>query len=163
MATGSPAGVDLATAALPEEYLEGRRLFSEYASTLGVDLCFQNFSAELDQLPSMYGPPSGRLILARAGDQYVGCIGIRALTGDPQACEMKRLYVRDAARGLGIGRQLAIASIEAARRLGYSRMVLDTLEDMTAARTLYAELGFHEIVPYYSNPNLGVKYLELVL
>jgi len=163
MTTVNATEVELVTATHAVEYLEARRLFAEYAAQLRVDLCFQNFSAELEQLPQMYGPPSGRLILARAGGQYVGCIGVRALPGDRRACEMKRLYVSESARGLGIGRRLAIGSIEAARELGYQRMVLDTLADMTAARALYDELGFREIVPYYANPNGGVKYLEISL
>jgi GNAT superfamily N-acetyltransferase len=163
MATDSSTALELIAATLPAEYSEGRVLFSEYAERLGVDLCFQNFSTELERLPEMYGPPSGRLILARTEGHYVGCIGVRALAGDQRACEMKRLYVRDAARGAGIGRRLAVASIEAARELGYARMVLDTLDGMTAARALYAELGFRETLPYYTNPNAGVKYLELEL
>lgn len=163
MTTVNSTDIELVTVTRAGEYAQARRLFAEYAAQLGVDLCFQNFSTELEQLPQMYGPPSGRLILAKVRDQYVGCIGVRALAGDSRACEMKRLYVGEPARGLGIGRRLAIGSIEAARELGYERMVLDTLAHMTAARALYVELGFREIVPYYSNPNDGVKYLELAL
>ena len=163
MTTVNSTDVELVTATQAVEYLEARRLFAEYAAQLDVDLCFQNFNSELEQLPLMYGLPSGRLILARARDEYVGCIGVRALAGHSRACEMKRLYVCDAVRGLGIGRRLAIACIEAARELGYQRMVLDTLANMAAARALYVELGFVEIVPYYTNPNDGVKYLELAL
>ena len=163
MATRTSTPTELVVANQPEDYLEARALFSEYASQLGVDLCFQNFSAELERLPEMYGHPSGRLILARRDGQYIGCIGVRALANVPGACEMKRLYVRAAARGLGLGRQLAAASIDAARQLGYGRMVLDTLGSMTAARALYAELGFRETPPYYPNPSGDVSYLELVL
>ena len=163
MTTINSTDVEFVTARSAGEYLQARRLFADYAAQLGVDLCFQNFSVELEQLPQMYGPSSGRLILARAGDEYVGCIGVRALAGDSRACEMKRLYVSEPARGLGIGRKLAVAAIEAARELGYERMVLDTLANMTAARALYVELGFRKIVPYYSNPNDGVTYLELSL
>ena len=153
----------LTTAGSAADFLEARSLFEEYAAQLGVDLCFQNLSAELERLPEMYGPPSGRLILARLGDQLLGCVGVRPLDADPGACEMKRLYVRDAARGLGVGRLLAEASIAAARELGFVRMVLDTLGRMTAARALYSNLGFQDTDAYCANPNEDVKYLELPL
>jgi putative acetyltransferase len=156
------AVAELIVASDPAEFAEARRLFEEYSAQLGVDLCFQNFAAELEQLSQMYGAPAGRLILARSGSGYVGCVGVRALAADPRACEMKRLYVRDAARGQGLGRRLAKASIAAGRELGYARMVLDTLATMTTARALYWNLGFRETTPYYRNPNTGVKYLELV-
>lgn len=163
MAPRTSTSPELIAANQPEDYLAARALFSEYASQLGVDLCFQNFSAELERLPEMYGHPGGRLVLARRGGQYIGCVGVRALANAPGSCEMKRLYVREVARGLGIGRHLAMASVEAARQLGYARIVLDTLGSMTAARALYSELGFRETPPYYPNPSAGVTYLELVL
>jgi ribosomal protein S18 acetylase RimI-like enzyme len=163
MTTNAPPRVDLVVAQQPSEFLQARRLFEEYAAQLGVDLCFQNFSAELDRLADMYGGPAGRLLLARVDGQFVGCVGIRQLERDATACEMKRLYVRDTARGLGIGRRLALASLDAGRDLGYSRMVLDTLGTMTAARALYGELGFRSTAPYYANPNDDVKYLERML
>jgi GNAT superfamily N-acetyltransferase len=163
MATGTFASPELIVAKRPEDYLAARALFSEYAAQLGVDLCFQNFSAELERLPAMYGQPTGRLILARHEGHDIGCVGVRALANASGVCEMKRLYVRASARGLGVGRQLAVAAIDAARQLGYGRLVLDTLGSMTAARALYSELGFTETAPYYPNPTAGVAYLELVL
>ena len=162
-ATDGSIAPELVVANLREHYVAARALFSEYASQLGVDLCFQNFGSELERLPDMYGPPAGCLFLARRHGDYVGCIGVRALAGGPGTCEMKRLYVRPAARGIGLGRRLAIEALDAARGLGYGRMVLDTLGSMTEARGLYSELGFTEIAPYYRNPSAGVSYLELVL
>lgn len=154
-------GVRIVDAGSEADVVLARSLFEEYAEQLGVDLCFQNFSSELRSLGTMYGAPAGCLLLAWHGDAAVGCVGARRIS--PTECEMKRLYVRDAARGLGIGRQLTAALIDRARGLGYERMVLDTLEGMTAARRLYASLGFRRCAPYYPNPLAGVTYMALEL
>ena len=160
-----PSDVHIQPAGTPEHYETARVLFVEYQAQLGIDLCFQGFNEELARLPDMYGPPAGRLLLASAaaGHDPIGCVGVRALAGDARACEMKRLYVKPEGRGGGAGRALATASIDAARQMGYSRMVLDTLESMVTARALYTELGFRETSPYYPNPINGVTYLELTL
>lgn len=155
--------VTLVVASTAAHFADARSLFEEYAAQLGVDLCFQGFSAELAALPEMYGAPAGRLLLAVRDGQILGCIGVRPLKSAPDACEMKRLYVREAARGTGLGRRLAEASMAAGRELGYRRMVLDTLATMTAARALYAHLGFVDRTAYYDNPTAGVSYLERVL
>lgn len=136
-------------------------MFLEYADALGVDLCFQGFDTELAELPGDYARPAGRLLAARLGDQLAGCVALRPL-GDG-ACEMKRLFVRPAARGSGTGRALAEAVIAAARAEGYERMRLDTLPQMVEAQPLYASLGFREIEPYYDNPVPGARFLELTL
>jgi ribosomal protein S18 acetylase RimI-like enzyme len=141
-----------------------RALFLEYRDWLQVDLCFQNFETELATLPGAYAPPAGGLWLAHVSGELAGCIGFRPHE-DPgtaeNACEMKRLWLRPAYRGLGLGRRLAVTSIEAARAAGCSTLCLDTLSFMDAARALYTDLGFHEIPAYYHNPLDDVRYLEL--
>ncbi len=138
-----------------------RALFKEYASSLNIDLCFQNFEAELANLPGDYAPPRGALFFARSGNDMVGCCALRPLdTADyPNACEMKRLYVRPALRGCGLGRRLAEAVMQAARQADYAHVLLDTLSEMETARAMYQELGFVEIAPYYFNPIEGAHYL----
>lgn len=138
-----------------------RALFTEYAGSLNIDLCFQNFDAELDALPGDYAPPRGTLVLARSGSELVGCCAMRPLdtTDYPNACEMKRLYVRPFLRGSGIGRRLAEAVMEAAQQAGYATMLLDTLSEMETARAMYQDLGFTEVPPYYYNPIEGAHYL----
>ena len=139
-----------------------RTIFREYAQELKVDLCFQDFESELAMLPGDYAKPRGTLILASVNGQLAGCCALRPLdTADyPNAAEMKRLYVRPAFRGLGLGRQLAQAALNAARQAGYTSLLLDTLDDMEAARELYEDLGFAEIPPYYHNPIPGAHYLK---
>ena len=142
-----------------------RDVFREYARNLGVDLCFQQFDRELASLPGEYTGPNGALLLAKVGGQVAGCCALRPLdnTDYPNAAEMKRLYVREAFRGLGLGRQLAEAALDAARQAGYACVLLDTLDDMEAARSLYQELGFEDIPPYYHNPIPGAHYLKVDL
>jgi putative acetyltransferase len=144
-----------------EEFAAARQLFEEYARQLGIDLYFQNFSAELSRIEEMYGPPWGCLLLASREEEFVGCAGLRRLS--EADCEMKRLYVRRTARGQALGRRLAAELIERARSLGYRRMLLDTLTDMSAAHSLYRSMGFREIAAYYVNPVSGMLYMELRL
>ena len=136
----------------PADYEAARALLLAYAEQLGVDLSFQHFSDELDDLPRMYGSPGGCLILGRdpAASIVVACVGVRRISAE--ACEMKRLFVAESARGRGVGRRLALEAVRAATRLGYARMVLDTLDSMVAARKIYTSLGFKKIDPYYPNP-----------
>jgi len=139
-------------------------LLREYEQGTGVSLCFQGFAAELAGLPGDYGPPGGQMILARrAGDPGVlaGCVALRPVPGSPAACEMKRLYVRGEARGSGLGRTLALAAMAEARRLGYTRMCLDTLPTMTAAQALYRALGFRHTGVAASDPPVLLFEREL--
>lgn len=131
-------------------------LFREYATSLGVDLSFQHFEEEVASLPGDYAPPRGRLLLANDG-----CVALRPFDGD--ICEMKRLYVRPAARGTGLGRALVERVIDEARTIGYRAMRLDTLPSMTLAAVMYRQFGFREIAPYRFNPVKGTKYFELEL
>jgi ribosomal protein S18 acetylase RimI-like enzyme len=145
----------------PLEIDVARELFQEYAASLGFSLCFQGFDKELADLPGEYSPPHGRLLLAVEGEAVLGCVALRQI--DERTCEMKRLYVRPAARGLKLGRKLAEAVIAEARGIGYSRMRLDTLPIMKEAIELYRSLGFKDSDPYRFNPIPGAIYMELNL
>lgn len=165
METQQIPSVELIPPSSPRDIDELRGLFREYAQGLGVDLCFQQFDLELAGLPGEYAPPHGALLTAKVDGKLAGCCAIRPLDAAdyPNACEMKRLYVRKDFRAMGLGRQLAEAALDAARQAGYSCVLLDTLDDMEAARALYQELGFHEIPPYYHNPIPGAHYLKAAL
>ena len=157
-----PPEIRLVVADTPALIDAAREIFRDYAQSLSIDLCFQNFDAELAMLPGDYAAPAGRLLLALVDDEIAACGALRGLadTDYANACEMKRLYVRPAFRGFGLGRMLAQSLLDEARGAGYSVMLLDTLDDMEAARELYASLGFEEIPPYYFNPIAGAHYLK---
>lgn len=137
-------------------------LFREYAASVETDLCFQGFDAEVCGLPGAYQPPAGALLVAEVAGALVGCVALRPLE-PPAVGEIKRLYVRPAGRGQGLGAALASAILECARAAGYRRVRLDTLPSMTAAHGLYRRLGFREIAPYCDNPVPGVRFMELDL
>ena len=145
----------------PGELPRVRQLIEEYVRSLGIDLDFQEIDLELSDLAAIYGPPGGLVLVAFAEGELAGCVALRPL--DPATCEMKRLYVRPAFRGTGLGKELAVELIERARTLGYERMRIDTLPQMQAARKLYAGLGFREIEPYRFNPVPGTAFMELEL
>lgn len=149
----------------PELIAATREVFREYAQSIDVDLCFQRFEEELASLPADYAAPAGCLKLAFIDGALAGCGALRPAPDCdyPNACEMKRLYVRPAFRRFGLGRVLAQALLDEAQRAGYSHVLLDTLDDMEAARDLYASLGFEEIPPYYYNPIPGAHYLRATL
>ena len=140
---------------------EIKQLFIEYSQSLGVDLDFQNFEKELNTLPGKYVPPAGALILALVDGRAAGCIALRKV--DDDICEMKRLYVRNDYRGLGIGNKLISMIIKEASKLNYSYMRLDTLPTMKKAQELYKSYGFYDIEPYVYNPVIGTKFLEINL
>jgi putative acetyltransferase len=142
--------------------VQARELFQEYAQSLGVNLCFQNFEQELARLPGHYAPPDGRLLLAEYDGQMVGCVALHKW--EDGICEMKRLYLRPSFRGKGLGRVIAEKIIAEARSIGYQRMRLDTIEPlMKNAVEMYRKLGFREIAPYRANPIAGAMYMELQL
>ena len=145
----------------PQDLDAVRELIEEYVRALGVDLGFQEIELELADLAGTYGPPGGVILVARAASEIAGCAALRPL--GEATCEMKRLYVRPAFRGTGLGRKLALELIGRARELGYERMRIDTLPQMQAARKLYRSLGFREIDPYRFNPVPGTAFMELAL
>ena len=142
-----------------------RALFLEYAHQLAVDLDFQGFDEELKSLPGDYTEPRGTLLLATVDGEMAGCCALRPIddVDHTNAAEMKRLFVRKPFRRFGLGRQLAEAILEAAQRLGYDCVLLDTLDEMESARALYEDLGFEPIPPYYHNPLPGAHYLKVDL
>ena len=149
----------IAPAATPRDIADVRTLFGEYAALVAEALCFQNFDAELAALPGEYAPPGGVLLVARDGDAPAGCVALRRL--DAGTGEMKRMYVREAYRGGGLGRRLAVAIIEEARKRGNVRVLLDTLPKLAPAIALYRDLGFRETAPYLASPTPGAVCFEL--
>jgi GNAT superfamily N-acetyltransferase len=145
----------------PKDYDLARELFREYAAWLGIDLGFQDFEAELAGLPGKYTPPDGELFLAYRGGRTAGCIALRPFSGSTG--EVKRLWVRDDARGTGLGKKLAIMIVDTARERGYRRLYLDTLATMKPAMHLYTSLGFRPIPAYYDNPHPEARYFAMDL
>ncbi len=141
-----------------EHYAAAVTLFKEYASGLGIDLKFQKFDDELQILSTMYGPPTGELWLLQANGRFVGCAALRQL--DKHTCELKRMFIQPAFRGLHLGEQLMEVAIDTARKLGYTSIKLDSLRRLAPAVKLYLRYGFTEIHPYNFNPEEDVVYFE---
>jgi putative acetyltransferase len=157
----STATIAIRQASTPEQYEFARTLFQEYAAAIKIDLCFQGFSQELAVLERMYGPPDGYLLIASVDEKPAGCVALRKI--DDGVGELKRMYVRPEFRGLGIGNALATTLLNKARDIGYRVIRLDTVASMTAARAIYAQMGFTPCNAYYSNPLPDVIYMEKVL
>lgn len=154
--------ITIIDATVPERIPTVRNLFIEYQRWLNFSLCFQGFDKELAELPGKYAPPKGRIYIATVAENIAGCIAVRPMD-EKGICEMKRLFVREEFRGLGIGRLLAERILADARQIGYRTMRLDTLQRMETARALYTTLGFNVIPAYYDNPMEEVVYMELHL
>ena len=153
---------EITPASTAKQVEEARSLFREYEAWLGMSLCFQSFEEEVAGLPGKYAPPGGRLYIAYVDGEPAGCIALREIA--PGVCEMKRLFLRESARGLGLGVQLIEQVISDAREIGYAKMRLDTYPPkMGRAVSLYEAHGFYEIPPYYDNPHAGVLYMEKTL
>ena len=152
---------NLVQATAASELAAVRELFAEYAAGVGEPVCFAGFERELAGLPGDYAPPAGRLLLALEHDSAAGCVGLRRL--DASTAEIKRLYIRAAYRGHGLGRRLAQAAIDSARTAGYARVVLDTLPKMQEALALYRSMNFVDTPPYLAQPTPGARCFELRL
>lgn len=144
-----------------KEYQTAAKLFKEYAVHIGVDLGFQNFDKEVENIENQYSRPNGAIFIAYNDKTPLGCFGIRKL--EDAVCELKRMYLRKEARGHGTGKKLLKKSIELGKELGYEKMRLDTLPTMQSAIGLYEKAGFYEIEPYRFNPIKGAKYFEIKL
>lgn len=155
------AEIVLSQADSPDLVAKVRSLFREYAKAIDTDLEYQGFAAELAALPAPYLPPNGALLVAHAGSELAGCVGLRPLDG--RTGEMKRLYVRPTYRSWGLGKRLVEAVILAARQAGYSELRLDTLPSMASAQALYHRLGFVEIPPYNNTHLPGTRFYSLKL
>jgi putative acetyltransferase len=153
--------IEIIHATAPCQIDQARTLIREYTDALGIDLSFQELEQELADFPGAYAPPGGCLLLALDGSEAAGCIGIREL--EPGTCEMKRLYIRSAYRGHGLGGKLVEAALEQARAMGYSAMYLDTLPEMESALRLYQSFGFQRTEPYYVSPIPGALFFKLQL
>ena len=149
----------ISPAATPRDISDVHALFGEYAGMVAEALCFQNFDQELAALPGEYAPPGGALLIARDADAAAGCVALRRL--DAGTGEIKRMYVRERYRGSGLGRRLALAAIEEARKRSYTRVLLDTLPKLAPAIALYRDLGFSETAPYLASPTPGALCFEL--
>lgn len=155
------AAVEIVEAGTDGDYVAGRALIEEYARNLGVEACLQGFNHEITNLRTLYGPPGGCLLLARAAGEFVGSVALR--THAETICELKRLYVQAPHRGCGTGRALAQKAVARARELGYAAVVLETLETMAEARRLYASLGFAATGEQLPNSSSGVRHMRLDL
>jgi ribosomal protein S18 acetylase RimI-like enzyme len=144
-----------------EQYAAAAKLFEEYSEWLGIDLCFQGFSEELNDLRHMYGLPNGGIILCEIDDQFVACVAVRRI--DDSRAELKRMYVQPQQQQKGIGSALLDHALVLARECGYKKIQLDTLSTMTPAMNLYLKNGFVEIPPYYHNPIETAVYFEKLL
>lgn len=153
--------MEIRIAQSPADFDTAKRLFLEYAESLGFDICFQNFEQELIDIQTQYGAPDGCLLLAAANGEDAGCAGVRRWADG--AAELKRMYLRPSARGAGAGRRLLQAALDQARQLGYRSIRLDTLPNMQAAISLYRAFGFDDIPAYRENPFEGAIYLEKTL
>ena len=158
MSATPSASAFLRQATSPADVETARALFLEYQKSLGISLCFQSFDAEVASLPGAYAAPEGRLLLAFVGDEPAGCVALRKL--EDGICEMKRLWVRPAFRGMRLGRRLAEAALSEARAAGYRAVRLDTLPSMREAQALYVSLGFVDIPPYNDHPIEGTRFME---
>jgi putative acetyltransferase len=153
--------IDIITAANNDEYKAAAVLFKEYAVWLNIDLSFQNFNEELIQIKEMYNLPNGGILLAKKGNEYIGCVAIRKK--ENQIAELKRMYVKPSFQQQGIGVLLLQHALKMATNIGYKKIWLDTLDNMHPAIKLYEQAGFYKIPAYYYNPEPNAIFFEKLL
>lgn len=145
----------------PRDFEQAKTLFQQHATSLGIDLCFQNFDREMQQIHIQCNQPTGALILAYDGELPIGCVGVRLLEKD--ICELKRMYVQPEYRKLKVGQQLLEKALAKARQLGHRKIRFDTLHEMVAAQKSYLANGFYETSPYRFNPSPHTVFMEKIL
>ena len=153
--------INIKTAKNAKDFSAGKEIILEYVEWLGIDLSFQDFEKEINNLQEIYSEPNGGLILASINNKIVGVAGIRRF--ENKDCELKRMYVKKDYRNSGIGRLMLEYAIKLAKKLNYDRIKLDTHDSMKIAIKLYLDYGFKEISSYRYNPNESTRYFELKL
>ena len=124
---------EIIIAASEKEFNSARSLFLKYANEIGIDLSFQNFQDEIDNLSAQYSLPDGLILLLSYEKNIIGCVGLRKFKA--RIGEIKRLYIENDFRGKGLSRILMNDILNRAKQMKYKCLRLDTLDTMKEAIT----------------------------